>query len=334
MTDLFPSKTIIIMSIMTAVVENAETRHFPWAALERSIKRAIKKQLDEGVIAFLHVIAEEHRLDVSTLTAMWEAFQTEPTPAATASRAPRRRQTIAPTAAATSTTETTTTTATATATTAKKKRRMSAYNFFCKTERQAVLQKYPETTSKEVVKRLASEWKGLSNTEKAVWKDRLEEHLNATEEGAEEEASTMPSVTESVIDAPAPASPVVSSPVRRHPNTPESPPFHAPTPTKDATPKETTPVAPGWDSWVAAERAEPYSPTRPNILTEEFEAREEEEEEEVDLREGLRRKLEGKTEGQLRKVCSKYGIRRVAASETSKRDMIDALMNRLAPMSP
>lgn len=295
----------------------AEGAKFPWAALERSVKRAIKKQLDEGVLAFLHLVAEEHRLDVTTLTNMWEAFQTET--AAPPARKPSRRETIAPAAPA--------------ETAVKKKRRMSAYNFFCKTERQTVLQKYPETTSKEVVKRLASEWKGLSNTEKAVWKDRLEEHLQSTETSAEppasESSSSPPEEEESHTVGALPASPV--SPVRaagpREPSTPVSPPFHA------ATPSPTAVADAVADAWEAG-RAEAYSPSRPNVLTEEFEARAEEEEEEVDLREGLRLKLEGKTDGQLRKICSKYGIRRVATSETSKRDMIEALMHRLAPLSP
>ncbi|NDE18354.1 hypothetical protein EBZ80_25905 [bacterium] len=129
----------------------AATTSFAWPAMERAMKRVVKNHVDANVKSFLRVVAEEYQLEEEPLARSWEAFATS------AAAGARTSQRVVVTAATTG---------------VKKKRGMTAYNLFCKMERQAVLEKYPGTTSKEVMKRLGDEWKMLTDADKEAWKQR------------------------------------------------------------------------------------------------------------------------------------------------------------------
>ena len=131
------------MDVTDHMDEDAAAATFAWPAMERAMKRVLKNHVDGNVKTFLRVVADEYQLEEETLARAWETFAASGT----------QRVTTA-------------------ATTVKKKRGMNAYNLFCKMERSTVLQKYPGTTNKEVMKRLGEEWKLLTDADKEVWKQR------------------------------------------------------------------------------------------------------------------------------------------------------------------
>lgn len=164
----------------------AATTSFAWPAMERAMKRVMKNHVDANVKSFLRVVAEEYQLEEEPLARSWEAFATS---AAAGARNSQRVVTAATTGV-------------------KKKRGMTAYNLFCKMERPAVLEKYPGTTSKEVMKRLGDEWKMLTDADKEAWKQRR------LALDAEEESSTqsVPHVANASASETAPPLPAPTSP--------------------------------------------------------------------------------------------------------------------------
>lgn len=132
-----------VMDMTDNMEEDTATATFDWCSMERAMKRVLKNHVDGNVKTFLRVVADEYQLEEETLARAWETFAASGT----------RRVTTA-------------------VTTVKKKRGMNAYNLFCKMERSTVLQKYPGTTNKEVMKRLGEEWKLLTDADKEAWKQR------------------------------------------------------------------------------------------------------------------------------------------------------------------
>lgn len=311
--------------------------------------KAVLKHVTAGMHAFLAIVADEYQLNPDTLKQMWERFnEDKDAETATAPRTAvrRRRTTTSSTAGASTATpaggDVTTTT--------KKKRGMSAYNLFCKNERAKVLAEHPEVKNfREISKILGSRWKKVSDADKAKLKQEIEalraqtvgafasiaEEATADIESETAEEEIAPVVVEArppVAASPPPASPafapLASSPpavvggggaVAGGAVSPVSPPFQwAESPVGRSASKK--------------KRGEAYSPTRPNILMNEFRDDDDDDDDDEE-RAGTKsdesfyvRHLSIKTDKELRAECKKFGI----PKDVSRTVMIERLARRMA----